>query len=139
MKLIVKKQVLSFFFLGLMLIKICILPLVYLDFEVRRDYIVNYLCVNRDKPALNCNGKCYLAKRIAEAREAEQQKTERSFIFQLYEILAEPAGTGSSLLPENMGFTELTTLPVYYTSPLKGRLPVLGIFHPPAQHILIVA
>ncbi len=29
-------------------------------FELRRDYIAEHLCVNRDQPELKCNGKCYL-------------------------------------------------------------------------------
>ncbi|QTE21261.1 hypothetical protein [Polaribacter cellanae] len=28
------------------------------------DYIIETYCVNKDKPALQCNGKCHLAKKI---------------------------------------------------------------------------
>ena len=28
------------------------------------NYIVEVLCVNKDKPRLNCNGKCYLRKQL---------------------------------------------------------------------------
>lgn len=37
------------------------------------DYIVNVLCENKDKPALKCNGKCYLAKMLATAQKKEQK------------------------------------------------------------------
>jgi len=39
-----------------------ITPLIsyYLDY----DYIVSVLCKNKDKPKLECNGKCHLAKEI---------------------------------------------------------------------------
>lgn len=33
-------------------------------FEIEKDYIVAQLCENRDKPQMNCCGKCYLNKQI---------------------------------------------------------------------------
>ena len=35
------------------------------DYMVNYDYIVNTLCENKDKPAMECNGKCYLSKELA--------------------------------------------------------------------------
>ena len=40
------------------------------DYIINQDYIAEYLCINKDKPMLNCDGKCYLAKMI----QAEQDK-----------------------------------------------------------------
>lgn len=37
---------------------------VLMDFQWRQDYIAVVLCENRDKPDLECNGKCYLAKQL---------------------------------------------------------------------------
>jgi len=46
---------------------------IYTHFFINKDFIVKYLCINRDKPALQCNGKCYLAKSIEKShREAEK-------------------------------------------------------------------
>lgn len=39
--------------------------LVYLDFELRRDYISSVLCIERKKPLTVCYGRCYLNKRLA--------------------------------------------------------------------------
>ena len=39
------------------------------DYIVNYDYIVNVLCENKDKPQLNCDGKCYLAKQLAKELE----------------------------------------------------------------------
>ncbi len=36
------------------------------DYAVNYDYIVNFICENRDKPELQCNGTCYLTKELAE-------------------------------------------------------------------------
>lgn len=42
------------------------------DYVMNYDYIVNVLCENRDRPELQCDGKCYLAQQLA--KEAENQK-----------------------------------------------------------------
>ncbi len=43
-------------------------PLIPLaEYAVNYDYIVNSLCVNKSKPELHCNGKCYLGKELAKA------------------------------------------------------------------------
>ena len=42
-----------------------ILPVI--DYIVNYDYISNVLCENKAKPAMQCNGKCYLIKELAKA------------------------------------------------------------------------
>ncbi|RFZ83336.1 hypothetical protein DYU05_14470 [Mucilaginibacter terrenus] len=44
---------------------------IYAGFELNRNYIAEKLCENRDKPWMNCNGKCYFMKKI---KQAEQNK-----------------------------------------------------------------
>ncbi|UOQ68840.1 hypothetical protein [Hymenobacter volaticus] len=41
---------------------------------LNRDYVARVLCINRDKPAMHCNGKCHLAKRLRAAAATEQQQ-----------------------------------------------------------------
>lgn len=130
---IVGTRLVTYFFLTLMLLKVCIMPLIYLDFELRRDYIVKNLCINRDRPELNCDGKCYLAKRIAAAREKEEQKAERNFIYQLCETLAEPIKPAfpvfSETLPHKLAGKKL----FHYSPALNDRLLISGVFHPPVE------
>jgi hypothetical protein len=49
------------------------------DFYLNRDYIAKNLCVNRDKPMMHCNGKCYLAKKLNDEGKSQSpaSKTER--------------------------------------------------------------
>ncbi|WP_343487255.1 hypothetical protein [Allomuricauda sp. d1] len=42
------------------------------EYIINYDYIVTNLCENRDRPQLQCDGKCYLAKMLAE--ESGQQQ-----------------------------------------------------------------
>lgn len=51
-------------------------------YELNRNYIAAELCVNKAKPALHCNGKCYLAKKIKdEERQQKQQRASSKPIF----------------------------------------------------------
>lgn len=43
------------------------------EYVVNYDYIIENLCENRDKPQLNCDGKCYLAKQLAKESEGKQK------------------------------------------------------------------
>lgn len=49
---------------------------IYAGYEVNQKYIAEKLCENRNKPWLNCNGRCYLMKKIKQAEEKERS-TER--------------------------------------------------------------
>jgi len=46
----------------------------YLEYMVSYDYIVNVLCINKDKPELACNGSCHLTAELKNAMEEEQQQ-----------------------------------------------------------------
>jgi len=47
---------------------------VYAGFGLNQNYIVSRLCVNRDKPQLHCNGKCYLLRKLKQAEEKEKNR-----------------------------------------------------------------
>lgn len=38
--------------------------LILLNYKLNTSYIIENFCENTDKPELNCNGKCHLAKQI---------------------------------------------------------------------------
>ncbi|WP_325532624.1 hypothetical protein [Chitinophaga sp.] len=46
--------------------------LIVMQFRARQSYIAKELCENRNKPAMHCNGKCYLKKKLD--RDARQDK-----------------------------------------------------------------
>lgn len=54
------------------------IPLVYLDFEMRREYIAEVLCINRDKPITVCGGTCYLKLNL-EKSQPNSEATPASF------------------------------------------------------------
>ncbi len=58
---------------GLVLLSTQHLLLVQTVFVLRRAYVVEYLCVNRDRPEMKCNGRCHLAKHLREHQQHEHQ------------------------------------------------------------------
>lgn len=43
------------------------------EYAVNYDYIVENLCENRNRPAMQCDGKCYLAKQLAKESEGSDK------------------------------------------------------------------
>ncbi len=41
----------------------------YVEYILNQDYIAEFLCINKDKPKLQCQGKCHLAKQLEKQKE----------------------------------------------------------------------
>ncbi len=48
-----------------------VMPL--LEYVVHQDYIAEFLCINKEKPELACEGKCYLMQKLNEQHEEKRQ------------------------------------------------------------------
>jgi hypothetical protein len=44
-------------------------------YNVNKQAITEKLCVNKAKPELHCDGKCYLGKQLKKAEEGEKRST----------------------------------------------------------------
>lgn len=42
-------------------------------YNINKQAITEQLCVNKDKPELHCEGKCYLGKQLKKAEEGEKR------------------------------------------------------------------
>jgi len=47
---------------------------VWMDFLVNNEYIKEVLCINKEKPKLSCNGKCYLMQQLQEQQSEQEQE-----------------------------------------------------------------
>ena len=114
-----------------MLVKAWVIPLVCLDYEVRKEYISKSLCVNRDKPKLKCNGKCYLARKLAEASQQQERQAEQDFVASLiYQVMSSNNSYSfAPTLPDT--FSGADTVNYRYQSLFKNRLLIGSIFRPP--------
>jgi len=124
------KQWIGLSLLTLMLVKAWLIPLVCLDYELRKEYIAKTLCVNRNKPILNCNGKCYLAKKLAAANQQQERQAEQDYIASLiYQVM----DTSNSYSFDNspVSFLFIDTVQYRYQSSFIDRLLTGSIFRPP--------
>jgi len=42
-------------------------------YNINKQAITEQLCVNKDKPELHCDGKCYLSKQLKKTEEGEKR------------------------------------------------------------------
>lgn len=54
-----------------------------LYYELNVDYIIETYCVNKDKPKLQCNGKCFLSKQLT--LQSEKENTSQNQDMQIVE------------------------------------------------------
>ena len=54
------------------------------DYIFNYDNIVTELCINKDRPDLACNGKCYLMQSLA--RQADEAHEENGILANRYEL-----------------------------------------------------
>src|SRR4030095_16711279 len=43
------------------------------EYFLNKRYIAAVLCINKDKPKMQCNGQCYFARQLQEKDKQEQQ------------------------------------------------------------------
>jgi hypothetical protein len=124
------KNYIALLLLVLISVKTLLVPVVYLDFELRKDFIIKNLCENRFKPQLNCNGQCYLAKKLTKVAEdnatKETQKQGQSIKKILEEVFdAEP------LFSIEWAFYHLSTQPMYPFFVTASVGVTTSVFRPP--------
>ncbi len=98
-----------------------------IDYQLRKDFIAKALCVNKQKPQLNCNGKCYLAKRLKTAEEQESKAQHN--IFNKYEAPTMICEEVSN--PHFQSFSAANTSATDSYSNHYSGLFAVHIFHPP--------
>lgn len=117
--------------LVLISLKTLIVPVIYVDFELRKDFIIKNLCENRYKPQLKCNGTCYLAKKmnaVAEEKATNEAQKHSHNLKKVMEEIYDVRETAnltifSTLLTKTTNYKYIINIPT-------GNCP--AVFHPPA-------
>jgi hypothetical protein len=78
------KKTIAGFLLFAIALKMLLAPAIFLDFELRKDFIIKNYCVNKYRPALNCDGKCYLAKQIKNTQQEDERQATNRFVFEFF-------------------------------------------------------
>ena len=98
-----------------------------MEYEWNKEYIAQNLCDNRNRPQLNCEGKCELAKKMVEEEKGpSSQNPNPKLKFQELIFASE-----SLNMPINLSTGALSALFDVYLLKLYPA-PVFSIFHPPA-------
>jgi hypothetical protein len=102
--------------------------LVVMDFTIHRDFISKNLCENRNRPRLQCNGRCQLAKKLAEEEKQNSSQNPGSGKIKAIDLL----------------YDEQVSIPDLFSGSKRNRnlfsgliqsggiLYSASIFHPPA-------
>jgi len=103
-----------------------IFSVIQMDYTINRTYIIENFCVNKDKPLLQCDGKCFLAEQLKKAQDQKENQAggiefNRDFgVFILQE---------SSISLTNFSSTILNHGATYQEGDRVSQL--VDIFHPP--------
>ncbi|MXV15282.1 hypothetical protein [Hufsiella ginkgonis] len=98
--------------------------IVYTEFKLNETYIAKVLCINKEKPQLHCNGKCYLAKKLKQAEEKDKNEERNGQKFRFQEAFL----TASDKLSVPFYFVSVTVSQPASCCPREHRD---AIFHPP--------
>jgi hypothetical protein len=125
------KNYIALLLLTLISVKTILVPVVYLDFELRKDFIIKNLCENRFKPQLNCNGQCYLAKKLYKIAEDNATKETQKQGQSMKKIMEEVFET-TPLFSCDLMIKLLTEKSIYSYQLAHYQSFAFSIFHPPA-------
>lgn len=100
---------------------------IQLHFYLDREQITTLYCVNKDKPELECDGKCELNKRLSEAKTQHESEAEVT-LEELHLTFVVQSPSQKTNLNCNLSFSTENT-PKYQIPHIKD----LGkdFFHPP--------
>lgn len=100
---------------------------IYADFIINNEYIATVLCINKEKPELQCDGKCYLKMELAKDEEKKQSQENILKENNKVQFVYEPYATG---LPIEIALAVDTQASFYYHQ-ISSQELAFSIFHPP--------
>jgi hypothetical protein len=125
------KQNTSIILLLLMSIRILLVPVVYVDFEMNKEFIIKNLCENRFNPNLRCDGKCILAKNLLKVSEENASNEAQKQSESIKKIMKESIQSCLSIYPEIQASLSFEVKRIFNIEHLPKGLSLFSIFHPP--------
>ncbi len=125
------------FLLALICFQFGFKSVIVVNWSINRARITEKYCVNKDKPAMQCNGRCYLAKQLrsAELKNKRLEAGEQS----RNDLPLQKAASVENLtyLPSSFTVT-IPFMPLSKKIFINGSTPSVsnaycsGVFHPPS-------
>ncbi|TAH25494.1 MAG: hypothetical protein EAZ07_06835 [Cytophagales bacterium] len=103
-----------------------------LSFQLNYDLIVKEYCINKNKPSLRCNGKCYLTKKIAQTEDKNPTKKIIHQIDFIVDFFLSPF-----FIFKEMERPLLYQLIFFYQITFYQLIPIDSVFPPPQIDILV--
>ena len=115
-------------FLGLYVLAVFKPLFPYLEYALNKRMIVQELCENRTKPELQCEGRCYLIKRLAKAEDAQTASPRARSLKVAYEYDSSHLRLGEITIPPLTSLNQFLRNSETSSSHSKFEAE---IFHPP--------
>jgi hypothetical protein len=110
--------------------KMLMAPIFFVNYELRKDYIIKNYCVNKNRPEMHCDGKCYLAKQIQKAEQEDEKQATNNFISKLLSLeVVQKNPLFSNYFPAK-SFREKSIQNFQYKNRIS-YLHAFSFFHPP--------
>jgi hypothetical protein len=110
----------------LILLNSLLFSLIQGSYELNKSFIIENFCINKDRPELKCDGKCFLAQELK--KEKEKQDAQATHRFSLDFGLYLPIGTIPPTFP-NLDHTDFQYFSFYGEAFFSCS--ILGIEVPP--------
>lgn len=118
------RKSLSILFIGVIMLNALSMSIVQLNFELNRDFIVEFLCIERKKEISVCRGTCFLKDKL---KEAEEQQEQNQVTLCFFAVFFTPFYWENNFLTPKM--------PDIIFSPFQENLHAISVtelfFHPP--------
>lgn len=119
------KRVLAIFLLVAMVSSNFTRFFVYAGFQLNQKLISATLCENKNKPWLNCEGRCYLMKKLQDTEEKEKKQEQEQKRAQFQEALFENVAVVTCMVHE-------VSKPIYPKALIPGLAKgTYSVFLPP--------
>lgn len=100
--------------------------LIAFNFKINQNFFAS-ICTNKDKPALNCDGKCHLKKQIQKSEDDKSNKETINYKKEVQTFISQEL----TLIPDLPN--PILTNSIIRINFIHPRCGVSDIFHPPQQ------
>lgn len=123
------RTIASYLFISLYVLALIrpVVPLI--SYSINYDYITEVLCINKENPALECDGKCYLAQEIQKTRVQESEDSTVSLSIVDFDKF--PIAYQDNLGYKSNSFNFSANTRIYSNTKKETSTYITSIFQPP--------
>ena len=94
-------------------------------FYLYKTYFIEAFCINKSRPKLKCNGKCFLSQQLKQQNAQEEPSLPTIIQEHILPLMVPEKGTAEVLASSSLSFP----FPTEFLGNYEG--PTFPIFHPP--------